>query len=144
MAILFYKTAFISANNPIGQRNHSWLKVFNVLIHEIFRNLTKVAKRENRYILKILSFLVDNCAFFFHYKTSFISLKKPSLFPTERLQHSEPPSFSKSTQKLHKVFKILFFFGIFVNFGLNLMHFFNTNCFYLFAEASRTTNLFLV
>ena len=43
VAIFFYKTAFISANNPIGQRNHSWLKVFNVPIHEIFRNLTKVA-----------------------------------------------------------------------------------------------------
>ena len=43
VAILFsYKTAFISAKNPIGQRNHSWLKVFNVVIHEIFRNLTKV------------------------------------------------------------------------------------------------------
>ena len=43
VAILFYQTAFISANNPIGQRNHPWLKVFNVLIHETFRNLTKVA-----------------------------------------------------------------------------------------------------
>ena len=39
----FYKTAFISANNPIGQRNHSLLIVFNVLIHEISGNLTKVA-----------------------------------------------------------------------------------------------------
>ena len=43
VAILFYKTASISANNPIVQRNHSWLKVFNVLINEIIRNLTKIA-----------------------------------------------------------------------------------------------------
>ena len=37
------ETAFFSANNPIRQRNHSWMNVFNVLIHEIFRNLTKVS-----------------------------------------------------------------------------------------------------
>ena len=39
----FWKTAFISANNTIGQRNQSLLIVFNVLSHEISKNLTKVA-----------------------------------------------------------------------------------------------------
>ena len=34
VAILSHKTALISANNPIGQRVHSLLNVFNVLIHE--------------------------------------------------------------------------------------------------------------
>ena len=36
------------------------------------------------------------------------------------------------------------FFGIFVNFGPSLWHFFETNCFYLFEEAFRTTKIFLV
>ena len=68
VAILFlYKTAFISANNPIGQRNHSRLKVFNVLIYEIFRNLTKVAlKREKLVHFEVIVIFVRELCVFFH------------------------------------------------------------------------------
>ena len=41
--LFFYKTAFISANDPIAQRNVWWLKIFNVPIHEMSRSLIKVA-----------------------------------------------------------------------------------------------------
>ena len=54
VAIFFYKTAFLSANNPIGQQNHSLLIVFvliHVLIHEISRNLGHF------FFIKLLLFL---------------------------------------------------------------------------------------
>ena len=35
LAIFSYKTAFYSLNHPTGQRVHSLLNVFNVLIHKI-------------------------------------------------------------------------------------------------------------
>ena len=55
VAVFFYKTAFIFPNKFIGEQVQSLLNVFPVLIYE---NLTKVAqKRENRYILQLLSFL---------------------------------------------------------------------------------------
>ena len=64
LVAFFLKTPFISANNPIGQRNHSLLIVFNVLIHGISRNLKKLHKKVKKYFLKFSSFLVANCAFF--------------------------------------------------------------------------------
>ena len=73
MAILF----FAKLHNPIGQQSHSWLKVFVVLIHEIFRNLTKVA-----WNLKISTFW-SYCHFyrklcFFPLQNFVYFLKKPS------------------------------------------------------------------
>ena len=74
-SFFFYKTAFVSANTPIGQRNHSWLKVLNVLIHEIFRNLTKNAwKRE-----KLVNFEV--IVIFWSQIVRFFFITKLRLFP---------------------------------------------------------------
>ena len=75
--LFFYKTAFISANNPIGQRNLSWLKVFNVLIHEILRSLTKVAcKREKSVHFEVIVIFGRKLFVFF--------FKKLRLFPKKR------------------------------------------------------------
>ena len=87
----------------------------------------------------------QNFVNFFHANCFYLcneTTETTNLSFTERLQHSKPSCLPKSSQKLHKIYKNLIF-CIFVSFGLNLMHFFNTNCFYLFKEASTTTNLFL-
>ena len=144
---LFYKTAIISANNPIGQRNHSWLKVFNVPIHEIFRSSTKVESKREKLVRfeVIVIFGRNSCVFFFITKFRLFPKKaflKTNLFLVGRLWNSKPPRFSKVTQKLHEVFKIWNFFG-FVYLGQNLMHFSNTKCFYLLKKTTTTTNLFL-
>ena len=110
-----------------------------------FRNLTKVSwKREKSVQFELLSFLVANCAFssfqnfVYFLKKAFLTT---NLFIVERLWNFKLPRFSKITQKLHKILKI-WIFCVFVNFGQNFMHFFNTNCFYLFKEATTTTILF--
>ena len=52
---IFFTKLLISANNHIGQRNHSRVKVFNVLMYEIFRNLAKVAwKREKSVHIEVI------------------------------------------------------------------------------------------
>ena len=109
----FYKIAITSANNPIGQRNHSWLKVFNVLIHEIFRKSTKVAWKREKSVhfevivifgSKLCVFLVQNFVYFL--KKAFLTT---NLFLVKRLQNSKPPRLSTITQKLHKNFRIRIF-----------------------------------
>ena len=110
----FYKTAFISANNPIGQRNQSLLIVFNVLIHEISRNLTKVAQKGEK-LVHFEVFVIFGALF-----VRFFSSRKLCLHINKSLLDNEfvpcwtsfifkQPNFSKSTQKLHKVFKNLYF-----------------------------------
>ena len=110
----FYKTAFISPNNPIGQQNFSLLIVFNVLIHEISRNLPKVAKKGETVIhFEVLVnfgrklcvfFSVENLVYFFT-KASLTT----NLILVGRLYFSKLSSFSKNTQKLHNIFKNLSF-----------------------------------
>ena len=144
MAILsFYKTAFISANNPIGERNYSWLKIFNVPIHEIFRSLTKVAwKREKSVHFEVIVILVANWAFFslqnfvYFLKKLFWQPICSSLNVFEIRSHQGFPKLHNNCIKDSK----FEFFCVF--FKQNLMHFFNTNCFYLFKETTTTTYLF--
>ena len=122
----FYKAAFISANNPIGQRNHSWLKVFNVLIQKVLELWQMLHENvKNWYILKLLSFLVANRAFF-SLQNFVYFLKKPSWQPIcsllnvfEILSHQGFPKLHKDCIKFSK----LDFFCVFVNFGQNLMIF---------------------
>ena len=78
---------------------------------------------------------------FFHHKLLLTLQKSPrttNCFLVERVWDSKLPSFCKNTQKLNKIFKNLNFLVFFVNFGVNLMHFSGTNCFYLFKKAPRT------
>ena len=77
----------------------------------------------------------------------FTSSKKPSdneLFRFERLWDSKPLSRSKNREKLNKIFKNLKILVFLNNFGVKLMLFSSTNCFYLFKEDSRTTMFFLL
>ena len=77
---------------------------------EIWQKLYK--KWKKWYILKFPSFLVANSAFFsvenfvYFLTNAFLTT---NLFLVERLQFFKPPSFSKSTKKLHKIFKNLIF-----------------------------------
>ena len=110
----------------------SYLTFWSTKSLEIWQKLLK--KMKNWYILKFSSILVANCAFFFFSRKLRLLLNKyltTNLFLVERLYFSKPPSFSKSTQKLQKIFKNLNFLVIL---GLNLMNFSKTNCFYLFKK----------
>ena len=137
--------AFISSKKQPRQRICSLLNVFKFLRHQDFRKVHKNCIKFS--IIRIFGIFVSfglNLMHFFNINCSYLSKETTTttnLFLTERLQHSKPPSLSKSTQKLHKISKI-WFFCIFVNFGVNLMHFFNINCFYLVKETTTTTNLF--
>ena len=142
---LFYKTAFISANNPIGHRNLSLLIVFNVLIHEISRNLKFQKKVKNRYILKFSSFLVANCVFYFN-NLSFSFLTKAwqricSLLNVFNfLSHQVFRKVHKNRIKLSKTW----IFWCFCLFRFEFDAFFKNKLLFPLQKSPRTTNIFLV
>ena len=86
-------------------RGWKYLTFWSVKSSEIWQKLHENVK--NRYILKLLSFLVANCTFF-HQKLRLFpkkALLTTNLFLVQRLWSSKPPRLSKITQKRHKYFK---------------------------------------
>ena len=142
---IFYKAAFIPPNNPIGHRILLLLNLFNVLTHEISWKFHKSCMK----MWKINTFwdFCDFCSQFerFHYKTFFISKQKSFLdefVPSRTSFIFSATSRSKIEQKLDENFENSFFW-CFRQFRFKLEAFFRINCFYLYQEASETTNSFL-
>ena len=105
--------AFISSTKQPRQQICSLLKVFNILSHQGFRKVHKNCRKFSKFDIFCI-FVSFGLKLMHFFKTnSFYLFKKASTtthwFLFERLEHSKPPSLSKSTQKLHKSFKNLNF-----------------------------------
>ena len=110
MEIFSYKTAFYSPNNPIGQRVHPLLNVFNVLTHEISWNFDKSCI-ETWKIGKFWNFChfrsqfkpFSRCVYFFTQAS-----RATNSFFAKRFRNSKLASLSKDGRKFHKIVKNLF------------------------------------
>ena len=128
----FFQNFLYLPNNPIGQLTHLLLNILTVRIHGISGQSDKSCKKvKNWYFLVLILafFSFGNCVCF-----SKKASQTTNFFLVERLHFSKPPSFSEKRQKLQKFFQ----------FRSEFDAFFETNCIFLFEEASWTTNFFLV
>ena len=103
----FWKNAFISLKNTIGQRVRALLNVFNILIHDVYRKNDKNCIKT----LKIQKFW-NFCHFFGNFsfkKTAFISSEyywTTNSCLVERFQHSNRRCLPKNGKKCMKTVKI--------------------------------------